>query len=609
MNRTLLAILTAIPVIGMAQQFDSEMDQAPFASQKPIKEVRMNQKSGAIIWSEDFAGGWPSGWITIDSSGICPWVYSTDGTWGYFNGNNGTSGTNDIQSTSAANGFLICDVDSANNAEYGQPSGSNYNYLSTYFEIPPIDCSSHSSVILEFEQKFRYNNSVSLNVLVSTDSINWTGYDVSNGLANNTVSADPDLVTLNLSTIAGNAPKVHIRIGWSARVYYWMIDDMVLREGNDNDLTNLSGYWETGNELLEYYQTPLSQLTPITFKGSYTNNGANDVPTVSQDVTVEFGGSTVHTGTSTAMLSAVGTIDSVTQSGTFTPSSGIGTYDLTWSVSSADSTDLNSGDNSTGRDLVVSEMIYARDNGITTGAIGNFSTNTNQTFKIGNIYETFGATKTCAIEVGISSDATNESQLVYAEIYRWNALSGSFDFIETTDDYEIQNADLGTVVSLSLINPVDVVADELYLVVAGHYGGTDDVRFLLCQAVEEQTVYGFNAQGNLVYLASPRAPIVRMNMYSVCSENTNEFDVADVSIYPNPVNNVANISFEVSTPSQIKLEVFDLEGRVLSSQAYGSFTSGQHTIMLNGEELTSGAYTCRLYIGETTVTNRFVVVK
>ncbi|CAG5087312.1 T9SS type A sorting domain-containing protein [Parvicella tangerina] len=611
MKKIILLVLAVAPLFSLAQHHESATDSPQDLNQILQKEVRMEQKSGAIIWSEDFASGWPAGWITIDSSGICPWVYSTDGTWGYFNGNNGTSGTNDIQSSTASNGFLICDVDSANNVTYGQPSGSNYNYLSTYFEIPPINCATNSSVILEFEQKFRYNNSVSMNVLVSTDSINWTGFDVSGGLANNTISADPDIVTLNLSSIAANQPKVHIRIGWSARVYYWMIDDMVLREGNENDLANLSGYWETGNELLEYYQTPLSQLTPMTFKGAYTNIGNNGIPNVSQEVNVDFGGSSVYSASSTPDTSIVATIDSVTIPGTFTPSSGVGTYDVTWTVSSADSVDLNNADNTTQRDFVVSDLVYARDNGVTTGSIGNFSSNAGQTFKIGNLYETFGSATNCAVYVGISSDATNDGQIIYAEVYRWNATGGTFDFVETTDDYVISSVDLGSVISVPLLNPVDVVAGELYLVVAGHYGGTDEVRFLLCQAVEEQTVYGYRADGSLVYLSSPRAPLVRMKLNSggVCAESVEENSLANISAYPNPFAEETTIALQLSSATSVIMEIIDLDGRVISTTKFGQLPSGTTPLTIEASSLAAGMYTCRITAGDEVLTERIVVAK
>ena len=123
-------------------------------------------KTGDTIWSEDFGNGFPSGWTIEDLSGICPWVWSNDGSWGYFNSNNGSSPGTAINSTTAANGFLICDPDSANNVTYGQPSGANYQYLESYFTTNSIDLSGYPAVVLEFQQHFRYNNGIDLKVMV-----------------------------------------------------------------------------------------------------------------------------------------------------------------------------------------------------------------------------------------------------------------------------------------------------------------------------------------------------------------------------------------------------------------------------------------------------------
>ena len=94
--------------------------------------------SPTVIWSEDFSGGFPTGWSTSSTNTVggiatCPWVWSNDGSWGYWNSNQGTSAAAGINSTSAANGFLISDPDSANNTAYGQPSGSTYQYINSQF--------------------------------------------------------------------------------------------------------------------------------------------------------------------------------------------------------------------------------------------------------------------------------------------------------------------------------------------------------------------------------------------------------------------------------------------------------------------------------------------
>ena len=165
-------------------------------------------KTGDTIWSEDFGNGFPSGWTIQDVSGICPWAWSDDGSWGYFNTNNGASAGTAISSTSASNGFLICDTDSANNVNYGQPSGSNYQYLESYFTTNSIDLTGHPAVVLEFQQFFRYNNGVDMNVLISTNNVTWTTYNVQGNSSNNTASTNPETVKINISAVAGNSATV-----------------------------------------------------------------------------------------------------------------------------------------------------------------------------------------------------------------------------------------------------------------------------------------------------------------------------------------------------------------------------------------------------------------
>ena len=83
---------------------------------------------------------------------------------------------------------------------------------------------------MEFEHSFRLNNSVDLTVSISTDSINWTTYNVQGNATNNQASADPEYLSLNISPIAGNSSTVYVKVGWNARVYFWMLDDMKIIE-------------------------------------------------------------------------------------------------------------------------------------------------------------------------------------------------------------------------------------------------------------------------------------------------------------------------------------------------------------------------------------------
>ena len=70
-------------------------------------------------------------------------------------------------------------------------------YPDTWIQTPAIDCSDKASVILKFQQTFRYNADekradASITVGVSTDEKNWTDYDITNSVAPATDMFDPD---------------------------------------------------------------------------------------------------------------------------------------------------------------------------------------------------------------------------------------------------------------------------------------------------------------------------------------------------------------------------------------------------------------------------------
>ena len=71
--------------------YTAETENDCISVEKDHNIAPLNVKSGATIWSEDFANGFPVGWTIDDVSGICPWVWSNDGSWGYWNSNNATS--------------------------------------------------------------------------------------------------------------------------------------------------------------------------------------------------------------------------------------------------------------------------------------------------------------------------------------------------------------------------------------------------------------------------------------------------------------------------------------------------------------------------------------
>ena len=595
MKRILLFGALFLSYGTMAQNSAVEQDCIAKKTTRPAAKPQTDNNSNRAtpFWVEDFSGGFPAGWTTLDSSAICPWVYSTDGSWGNFNGNNATAAGPGINSTTGANGFLLCDIDSANHFTYGQPSSSSYQYLSTYVGTDAIDCSAQTSVFLSFEQFFRYNNGITMNVKVSNDGTNWTVYDVSGGQANNSASSNPQSISLNISAVAANESTVYIQFGWSARVYHWMIDDIALSEADPFDIAMVDSYWGMGGFDNQYYKTPISHVAPITFYSDLVNNSGAQLDGCISDVDVSGTSGSVYSGVSGPVSIAVAANNLVASSSTWTPAA-IGMYDMTAVASSTSGTDANMTNNNFADSLEITVSTFGLDNlsdvSQSTGSISNFGSNTGQPFKIGNVYQVTIDDQVECVHIGVANSTQNEAKEIFAEVYAYDAVAGDFVFRGATAYHVITAAEVGTILTLEMVVPADVFADEEILVVAGHSGGdpsgSDDVRFMYGQGVPEQSVYGYNGLGDLLFLSNPRAIVIRPDFN--CGLGLADTDqIIDGTVFPNPANEEVTLRLakEISTGT---ITLMDLNGRIVLTKDINSTVSD---ITVDVTEIASGMYT------------------
>lgn len=83
--------------------------------------------------------------------------------------------------------------------------------------------------------------------------------------------------------------------------------------------------------------------------------------------------------------------------------------------------------------------------------------------------------------------------------------------------------------------------------------------------------------------------------------------LAETRVYPNPTASTATIRFQLPVPTDVRLDVFDLLGRRVSTLAHGSFASGEH--LIPSSTLPPGHYVVRLLAGEDVRTLPLVVVR
>jgi ligand-binding sensor domain-containing protein len=84
--------------------------------------------------------------------------------------------------------------------------------------------------------------------------------------------------------------------------------------------------------------------------------------------------------------------------------------------------------------------------------------------------------------------------------------------------------------------------------------------------------------------------------------------------FPSPFNDATRIVFSVAQPAHAQLNVFNLLGQKVKTLVNGELLAGQHALLWDGtnesgERVATGAYFCRLQIGDFSAVKRVVMVR
>ena len=205
-----------------------------------------------VFWSESFKKAqMPEGWKNVDNSKKdMQWIVTNQpypGSYQYQQQAPPIASKSRGYYLQFQPGYIV---------DEDQPSWIKHKeYPDTWIQTPAINCKDKASVILRFQQTFRYNADharaeAGITVGVSTDGEHWTDYDVTNNVAPATDMFTPINEELNISKVAANHEQVYIRFYWKGYYsWYWMIDDIELTQAYDKDvsLTRITSNTENGN--------------------------------------------------------------------------------------------------------------------------------------------------------------------------------------------------------------------------------------------------------------------------------------------------------------------------------------------------------------------------
>jgi hypothetical protein len=80
-------------------------------------------------------------------------------------------------------------------------------------------------------------------------------------------------------------------------------------------------------------------------------------------------------------------------------------------------------------------------------------------------------------------------------------------------------------------------------------------------------------------------------------------------VFPNPFNGTTNLSYSLPRAGDVRLEVFDILGRRVSSLYLGYQEKGEHSLRWTADDLASGAYVCFLSAGDQVRGRHILLVK
>ena len=629
------------------------------------EEARSTQRGGGnILFSEDFSNGFDGingngAWTATDNGNDSLWVWVSPDNAGFYQNGDATGvvhpageySTNigSLESATPDNGWMVFDCD-----YYNTPISEGYQDTDGSLTSPMIDFSNDGSVILSWDQYFRYccYPYAPIYVDVTNDGgSTWTTFDGHGSFieAANTASANPLPTTLDISCVAAYSDSVQFRfsymqapeVGTAYSHYYWGIDDVVVSSNENADdlamvqLTN-GDIWN----VWEYRVTPMEQkiaagdggvLAGVLYRNNGTENQENvevlvEVLSEEGDVLASVS-ETIPTVYSFAngLNCPANSQDTIYIATGWEPSA-TGNYILRSTLTSGSSTDATYEDNIMSKVIVYSDDEYGHDDeAVLDGEMfpresdieGLYDPSGQGAFyhMVNGGSTAYGITVDFGSSCGLNIDG-DEGELEFeTRLYFYDNTVGITDspFESAFWTYDPAWPNAGPYY-LAFEDPIDLDAGAVYFaaVIAEYESdGGLTVNAQLDSDTDNSTgEYNQAGDGSFVWFTSQTySPAVRL----ILSERVGVDEIANLNginlnqNIPNPASNVTTFNFDLSQSRSVQFEIRDLSGRVITRLEKGTLGAGAHTVTYDVSALSSGLYTYTLIVDGVSITKKMVI--
>ena len=665
-----LSMVLLSATIGLAQH-KSTSSARPRTGEKPraatTEEIERAHFEGTLslastqvsadrdVFNEDFSNGFlgqgtNGAWTFEDTGGNAIWMMadaaSPAGSY--------SDPSQALNSATADNGWVIFDADLYQGGEITATNPAED--VSGYLVSPAVDFSASSSVILEFQQAFRYccADDKPFVLEVSNDGgFTWTIYDAAptfTGGAND-ASANPLVTTVDISAAAAGQSFVIFRFGWqpngnsSHSHYFWGIDDVRAYENPiQNDLRVVQ---VTNGDIFidyEYRCLALEQAIDPSMGGLIIGTMYQNLGTITQSATITA--EVLDASQTNVLASVTESVFAFSNAESPTPGDATDTLFLQtqWAPSEAgtyfvrttiayNGTDETPADNALTKKFLVVDGEYGHDdpaliNGEMTPFLGTGTPDDpyNPT-GYGSYLTCYNAGSTAgglSIRFDNSTDdycPFNILLLERGEDYNLSdAVYAAYGEYEVEPFYVPTGASQQFPIYLSFEEAVELTEGSTYFAgVQTEFATEQELAIKSIDEVDSDFSTGYWAETTTageflwffgVSFLTDATPAIRLVLNEFVGTEEEAEYITDFAISPNPTASNAQIRFNLNAASYIAYEVRDIQGKLVTFDNIGLHSQGDNMFNLNVSDYPAGNYIFNLVVeGEKMFSRQFNVTR
>jgi len=142
---------------------------------------------------------------------------------------------------------------------------------------------------------------------------------------------------------------------------------------------------------------------------------------------------------------------------------------------------------------------------------------------------------------------------------------------------------------------------------AGHSGTLQTIQFIPGQS---RLRLAFSEPNGLYsYMQVPKEILLNDLFAPVSIEEKFSLQQMNISAYPNPFNPVTTIAFKTLQSGFADLKIYNIKGETVAILMNKEIASGTHSVVFNGQNLSSGIYFCKITQNGNSVMHKLVLTK